>query len=728
MTLRVSAAPSRPASVALCGTFIALAAACTAHKTPTVERSVAAGSPVVLHDVAVPMRDGVVLRADVFRPAGPGPFPVLVYRTPYGKHAAAGARDTHLKAVQRGYAVILQDVRGRYASEGVFDPYRNEGRDGYDTIEWSAGQDWSNGVVGTWGLSYPGAVQWLAAVESPPHLEAMVPAMTFSSPRNFFYMNGIFDLSWLSWIYVNIAPDTRERLGLPGITSGAEAGQTWPAVADEYRAWRPLAGLPYLRDVAPYYYEWLRHPPEDAWWNWAEIRGRYDEVDAAVLNLSGWFDEAYGPEGAVTNFNELLEAWPDVDTHLVLGPWTHGVPATESRSAGAIDFGPAAAIDYDDLILDFFDHYLRGIENRFATDPRVRYFVMGANRWEEADSWPPARTRTMPLYLTATDDGSRLTREALLPDAQPSSSFVSDPENPVVDPYASYGPQDYRQLAAREDVLIFDSAPLTEELTVAGAIEAVVYASCDCRDFDLWVRVLDVHPDGRAISLMGPGNDALRASYRDPAAGRQLLTRGQVYELRLPNLITSNRFAPGHRVRVQISASFAPHLSGNLQTGESEIMASDSRAASITIHHARKYASRIGLPGSDFPGHPWTFGGEILRERESFRGESFRDFPGSFRDTHRIFRGVDSLDSSRHLQHLQSISRTAIGASPASPGQPSASAGDLRDLRGIFGTAISSGEFRHSHQDFLAVIFSNRRMSTRITSWSRSPESDVPLA
>lgn len=553
------------------------------------------GSAVVEHDVAVPVRDGVVLRADVYRPAGPGPFPVLVYRTPYGKAAAAESYDTHLRAVERGYAVVLQDVRGRYASDGVFDPYRNEGTDGYDTIEWAAAQPWSNGIVGTYGLSYPGAVQWLAAIESPPHLEAMVPAMTFSSPRNFFYMNGIFDLSWLPWIYVNIAPDARARLGLPGITSTEEASAKWPEVADAFRSWLPLIELPYLREAAPYYYEWLRHPPEDPWWDWAEIRGRYGAVDAAVLNLSGWFDEAYGPEGAVTNFNGLVASRPEDNpkTHLVLGPWVHGVGSTETSETGALDFGPAAAIDYDDLVLDFFDHYLKGIDNRFTAGPPVRYFVMGANRWAETTAWPPADARTLPLYLA---DSGRLGRNAPPAEAPATSRFTADPAKPVVDPYASFAPRDYQALAERGDVLVFDSAPLEEELVIGGAIEAVIHASCDCRDFDLWVRVLDVHPDGRAISLMGPGNDMLRASYRDREAGRQLLAPGEAYELRLPNLITSNRFAAGHRVRVQISASFAPHFSRNLQTGESEHFSSEAQPASITIHHGAEHPSRILLP------------------------------------------------------------------------------------------------------------------------------------
>ena len=188
------------------------------------QESTNAGAGFVLQkNVAVRMRDGVVLRADVLLPGKDGKFPVLVYRTPYGKEAAQRAYTTFRHAVEQGYAVVVQDVRGRYQSDGEFRPYENEGRDGYDTIEWSAGQPWSNGAVGTFGLSYPGAVQWLAAVQSPPHLKAMVPAMTFSTPQNFFYAGGTWDMSWIDWIWINIASDTRAKKNLPGPRTYQEA-------------------------------------------------------------------------------------------------------------------------------------------------------------------------------------------------------------------------------------------------------------------------------------------------------------------------------------------------------------------------------------------------------------------------------------------------------------------------------------------------------------------------
>ncbi len=288
-------------------------------------------APFVQRGVAVPMRDGVKLAADVLRPAEAGRFPTLVYRTPYGRKHAEG-NDVVRAALQRGYAVVLVDVRGRYGSEGAFVPYVNEGRDGYDTIEWAAAQPWSSGEIGTFGLSYPGAVQWLAAVESPPHLKAMVPAMTFSTGRNFFYAGGTWDLSWIAWIWENIAPDARVRAKLPGPQTGKEADAAWKALEPVLPYRLPLTDLPELKEVAPYYFDWLAHRPGEAYWDWADLRGRYDKVSAAVLNFSGWHDETYGPEGAITNFLGLLAARKgekDPRTQLLIGPWTHGGEDTD---------------------------------------------------------------------------------------------------------------------------------------------------------------------------------------------------------------------------------------------------------------------------------------------------------------------------------------------------------------------------------------------------------------
>src|SRR6266581_9038999 len=446
------------------------------------------GQEVVQKNVAVKMRDATVLRADILLPSAEGRFPVLVYRTPYGKDNASSGWTTFNKAVARGYAVVIQDVRGRYASEGEFAPYQNEGRDGYDTIEWAAVQPWSNGNVGTFGLSYPGAVQWLAAVEDPPHLKAMIPAMTFSTPRNFFYSGGVFDLSWIEWIWDNIAPDVRARKNLPGAKTGEEAIAAWKQAAPKMLKTLLLKQLADLRGVAPYYYDWLSHPAEDPWWDWAELRNKYRRVHAAVLNFSGWYDDNYGPEGATTNFNGLLESGAkdsEKRTHLLLGPWVHGVDATAKTTSGEHEFGPAAAIDYDEVVLRWMDRYLRGADNGIGKEKAVRYFVMGDNTWRDADAWPPPAT-PVEYYLHAPLPGSnRGTISRDRPAPHQVTSFISDPGNPVLNAYDSSGAHDYRKLADRGDVLLFDSAPMERDLEVTGPIAVKVFVSCDCRDFDL---------------------------------------------------------------------------------------------------------------------------------------------------------------------------------------------------------------------------------------------------
>ena len=558
-----------------------------------------AGDRFILKDVSVEMRDGVTLLADVWLPDGKGRFPVLVYRTPYGKAGAPKEWSTFDKAVARGYAVVIQDVRGRYASNGEFDPYRNEGRDGYDTIEWAAAERWSNGAVGTFGLSYPGAVEWLAAVENPPHLKAMVPAMTFSTPRNFFYSGGVFDGSWLDWIWFNIAPDARKRKHLPGPQTRKEAAAAWKTEHERFENFLPMAELPDLKPVAPFYYEWLAHPPASAWWDWAELRGKYDRVHAAVLNISGWYDEAYGPDGATTNFNGLLAARkdePSSRTATMIGAWTHG--QLERSKAGEREFGPSAAVDYDEIILRWMDHYLKGMDNGIEKEKPVRIFVMGANTWRDEDAWPLTRATETSLYLSSSKrpDGTLALGDQPCKSCDAFAEFVSDPAHPVTDPYAEFGARDYRSFEGRKDVLLFDSAPLSSDIEVTGPISAEMFVSADVPDFDLWVRLLDVSPDGAAYNLMSPGLDVLRASYRNASERPELLEPGKIYRLKLDRLLTSNVFRKGHRIRVQVSGAFFPHFSRNLQTGRSEITSSETRRGHIHVYDDAEHASCVLVP------------------------------------------------------------------------------------------------------------------------------------
>lgn len=555
------------------------------------------------------MRDGVVLRADLWRPADTGRYPTLVYRTPYNKAAVFTTYSLFRKAAERGYAVVAQDVRGRYASDGEYRAYQQEGKDGYDTIEWAATQPWSDGRVGTFGLSYPGAVQWLAAVEQPPHLLAMVPAMTFASPTHFWYTGGVWDNSWVTWVWHNIAPDLRRRKDLPGPKTGAQAGAAWPEQGRAMQNFLPLGSMPAFKGVADWYYDWMTHPAWDPWWNWAELTDKYGRVRAAVLNLSGWHDEAYGPAGATTNFAGLVASRggsaPAARTHLIIGPWNHGIGPIGRARIGDRDMGSAAALDYDGLVLRWMDRWVKGVENGVDREPPVRVFLMGAGQWLTGDRWPLPGTVNRLLYLAPGNgnsnsngnDGRRSPGRLL--DQPPAGSprpseFVSDPDNPVRDPFAeAAGPHDYRVLRERSDLLVFETEPLTEDLNVAGPIKATLFISVDRPDTDLWVKLLDVAPDGTAFNLMSPGLDVIRASYRDKQARRNLLEPGRVYRLELDNLLTANRFQRSHRIRILVMASFAPHMSRNLHTGLLEMVSNKAVKARISVHHTAEHPSRI---------------------------------------------------------------------------------------------------------------------------------------
>ncbi len=356
------------------------------------------------------VRDGVVLVGDLHVATGDARRPGLLIRTPYGRQQY---RDDSMvaKAVERGYAVVVQDVRGRYESAGAFDPYKHEGHDGFDTIEWMAAQPWSNGRVATAGLSYPGAVQWLAAVETPPHLVCAFPAMCFSSARHFFYVGGAFDLSWLPWTANNIAPDDRRRRNVSGPQTGREARAWWREHGRDALRRVPLRGHPLLAGVTPFYDEWLDHPDDGPYWDFAELERRHASVKVPVFNFSGWHDEGYGPIGATRNFAGLRAngGTPEArQPRLVVGPWVHGEPTPATRKVGDRDFGEAAGLDYDALVLDWCDLHARGIDRGLQSQPPVRLFVMGANRWRAETSWPvPSTPRTLYLRAGGGSDAGR---------------------------------------------------------------------------------------------------------------------------------------------------------------------------------------------------------------------------------------------------------------------------------------------------------------------------------
>jgi putative CocE/NonD family hydrolase len=536
-----------------------------------------------------------VLRADLHSLPGDERRPVLLIRTPYGRHNDRG-QSLVLKAVERGYAVVVQDVRGRYGSDGAFDPYRHEGRDGFDTIEWIAAQPWSNGRVATAGLSYPGAVQWLAAVEAPPHLVCAFPAMCFSSGRQFFYFGGAFDLSWLPWTANNIAPDDRRRRNVPGPRTTREARAWWREHGRDALGRVPLRDHPLLEEVTPFYDEWLDHPDDGPYWDFANLERRYAAVTIPIFNFSGWHDEGYGPVGATRNFAGLrTHAATDAARapRLTIGPWVHGDPKPSTRTVGDRDFGQAAGLDYDALVLDWCDLHVRGIDRGLRAAAPVRLFVMGSNRWREDTTWPmPSTPRT--LYLRA---GGRLSPEAPAA-AEAPDRYVFDPNDPLEDPHfdAGLGAHDQRAIESRGDVLVFSTPPLDEDLEVIGTIEFRLWVASSAPDTDFYCRLLDVDRDGIVWNLMSPTLEVLRAKYRNGEDDPEYLVPGQPVELVFRLALTANRFLRGHRVRVHVTSSFFPHLDRNPNTGRPSAIESRLVPARQVVFHDAARPSRVILP------------------------------------------------------------------------------------------------------------------------------------
>jgi hypothetical protein len=422
--------------------------------------------------------------------------------------------------------------------------------------------------------------------------------MTYSSAREFFYFGGAFDMSWLPYLLQNIAPDIRRRLNLPVPPGSADrAGRDAAAKAALWHV--PLNDVPDLKDSCPFYFEWLDHPDDGDYWDYANIEAKYDRVTVPAFNFSGWHDEGYGPNGAVRNFAgaRAKGATPAARRpRLMIGPWTHG---GQSRSRfGERDFGPAAAIQYDELVLDWNDMHLRGrSDNALSKEPPVRVFTMGSNRWRTSDAWPIPNTRHQSWFLRA---GGRLATDAPLA-AEGSDAYTYDPADPVVDPHGGaysgvLGPFDQAAVGARPDVLVFNSDPLPEDMEVTGNIEIRLWIASSAPDTDFHVHVLDVEPDGRVWNLMSPTVEVIRARYRSDERHPELMTPGRAYELTFRLPITSNCFLRGHRIRAHVMSSFFPHLDRNPNTGRPVPAEGRLVPARQTVFHDASHPSRLILP------------------------------------------------------------------------------------------------------------------------------------
>jgi len=547
-------------------------------------------------EVPVSMRDGVILRANVFRPDAAGTFPGLLVRTPYGK--ATGGFERFVRA---GYVVAAQDARGRYASGGEYVPFTVEdtgdAEDGYDTVEWLAKQAYCNGDVGTMGASYNAWMQWMLAKLRPPHLSAMC---AYSIPLE------LTEVDWcgafrpgrrVRWWMASIAPDLRRRQGLRGPHTKAEAAEIW----DEIEHGRWLGFMPWLdlprylpKGLAEYAEDWLRHPNRRAW-KFAEA---HKEIEVPNLDFSGWYDHCNGTMGHLDGMqkNARTEV-ARTQTKLVLGPWNHS--GLGKRKIGEIDFGPQAELDLPDLIIRWFDHWLKGLDNGVDREPSVRYFVMGSEKWKRATTWPPDGMREAFYYLASegcaaqVEGDGRLTMEA--PEEPPCDVYTYDPNDPVPTLWTRAlftVPSDRRQLEYRQDILYYRTSPLEEDVEVVGYPEVVLYASSSAPDTDFFARLVDEAPDGPALEVC---YGMVRARHRHSLDREEFLTPGEVTEFRIILGATACRFLKGHRIRLEITSSDFPNHDRNHNTGRNDLADTKCVTAQQKIFHSVEHPSRLVL-------------------------------------------------------------------------------------------------------------------------------------
>ena len=560
---------------------------------------------VFQRNVEMKTRDGVTLKADVYRPAGDGTFPVLLQRTPYNKD---GAADFARKAVARGFLVVVQDVRGRYTSEGEWYTFKHETDDGYDTVEWAAALPHSNGKVGMWGGSYVGATQMLAAIGHPPHLAGICPVVTASNyHENWTYQGGAleqwFDESWMS----GLAQDTFDRK-IRAATNALVGDSVLPLT--QYPVFNLQAistGSQLTHELAPYFLDWLAHPTYDSYWKQWSIAENYDKIQVPALTIAAWYDIFQG--GSLRNYVGLRDHGGNdaarAGQRLLVVIGGH---AGSGRKIGDVDFGPSADFDENAITLDWYDYLFLGKQNQFADAAHpVRIFVMGKNEWRNEAAWPLARAKETSYYLHSAGKANSADGDGALTQAKPQNdaadAFVYDPATPVSTvggplccdgTHLPAGPRDQRPVEARPDVLVYTTAPLERDTEVTGPVTLDLFAKSSAVDTDFTAKLVDVGPDGFAQNLT---EGILRASFRDSTLGEpKPIAPGQVYEYKIDLWSTSNVFLKGHRIRLEVSSSNFPRFDRNLNTGKRAVDSSDFVKATNTILHDSEHPSALVLP------------------------------------------------------------------------------------------------------------------------------------
>jgi len=574
----------------------------------------------------IPMRDGIKLSTDLYFPDGAkGQLPTVLIRTVYGKSDTINWSPVYKALVKSGYVVAIQDIRGRYESEGEYVVATNRREDGSDTLDWLVAQSWSNGKVGSAGCSYLGETQVvLSAVKHPNHVAAipMSAASGFYSPGRAWqsFSGGVFELAQSAGWFA--ASGTKVFYGPPAsvdrqewFRSAAAKNFTQAPTIDfenylKFLPTLPTSSILERAGLPPTDYElWVTNPPDADYFRNLDLAQADDTFNVPAIFMDSWYD--YGPKETIEMFRLFQENAQSKtaanNQFLIIGPSTHCnyTEATERTIVGKRDLGDAR-MAYTDIQLRWYDYWLKGLENGITDMPKVQYYIMGKNKWKTSDVWPPEGTSFQKWFLHSDGNAnSRMGDGALstkLPTEEAVDKFVYDPANPVpslgghtccTGSETEAGGYDQSEIELRNDVLVYTSKELTEGIEVTGALEAVLSVSSSAPDTDFTAKLVDVYPDGRAFNVQ---EGALRMKYRKSFSESTLIEPGKVYEVRLDLHATSNYFAKGHRIRLEISSSNFPRLERNLNTGGNNFDETEWEVAENAVHHSPKHPSYLVLP------------------------------------------------------------------------------------------------------------------------------------
>ena len=553
---------------------------------------------VIERDIEMSTRDGIMLRGDLYRPSE-GRHPTLIMRTPYGKDVPVGLMVVldPLRAASAGYSVFIQDVRGRFKSDGDFVPLINEAQDGFDTVEWAAAQLWSNGRVGMYGSSYMAATQLQAATEAPPHLQAICPmegSADYYEGRT--YKGGAFELGAMLSIALFALGAGNIRRKEVTDAGYREAWRNSKAMLDDLPSVASTAPLTDLKhtligDYAPFFFDWLEHDQPDEYWESFSVEPGHHKIEVPALHLTSWYD-AFAV-GAIANYlgirakgaSELARA----NQYLWIGPWGHYMPRTVLNGAarlGVVEFGLNALVDLDAMQISWFDRWLKDDTSSWRFKTPVRLFVMGDNVWREEAAWPLPTTERS-LFLAASGALSAEPPSASTPDA-----YRSDPANPVptiggahvmLESAFPQGPWDQRPAEARSDVLVYTSAELAEDVEIIGDVKLDVYLSCTAPSTDVVGVLTVVRADGASINVI----DGIR---------RAALVPGEVTRVQVSLGPVAHVFKRGERMRLRLAGSNFPRHDLNPQTGARSCTADRRVVADQLIYHDINHPSALYLP------------------------------------------------------------------------------------------------------------------------------------